>query len=93
MTRFDLIYVIRDTPEIEKDNRVASHILEIHRDSEHAARPAIYIDLFSKYLAFSKQIEPKLTTEAIDIIRNYYMKMRNVDSEGMITVTPRSLKV
>src|SRR5918992_1535342 len=80
LTRFDLIYVIRDTPEKEKDNRVASHILEIHRDSEHAARPAIYIDLFSKYLAFSKQIEPKLTTEAIDIIRNYYMKMRNVDS-------------
>ena len=92
LTRFDLIYVIRDTPEIEKDNRVASHILEIHRDSEHAARPAIYIDLFSKYLAFSKQIEPKLTTEAIDIIRNYYMKMRNVDSEGMITVTPRQLE-
>src|ERR687898_513483 len=92
LTRFDLIYVIRDTPEVEKDNRVASHILEIHRDSEHAARPAIYIDLFSKYLAFSKQIEPKLTTEAIDIIRNYYMKMRNVDSEGMITVTPRQLE-
>jgi replicative DNA helicase Mcm len=92
LTRFDLIYVIRDTPEKEKDNRVAGHILEIHRDSEHAARPAIYIDLFSKYLAFSKQIEPKLTTEAIDIIRNYYMKMRNVDSEGMITVTPRQLE-
>ena len=92
LTRFDLIYVIRDTPEVEKDNRVASHILEIHRDSEHAAHPAIYIDLFSKYLAFSKQIEPKLTTEAIDIIRNYYMKMRNVDSEGMITVTPRQLE-
>jgi replicative DNA helicase Mcm len=92
LTRFDLIYVIRDTPETEKDNRVASHILEIHRDSEHAAHPAIYIDLFSKYLAFSKQIEPKLTTEAIDIIRNYYMKMRNVDSEGMITVTPRQLE-
>ena len=33
LTRFDLVYVIRDTPEKEKDNRVASHILEIHRDS------------------------------------------------------------
>jgi replicative DNA helicase Mcm len=92
LTRFDLIYVIRDIPEKEKDSRIASHILEIHRDVGHAARPAIDIDLFSKYLAFSKQIEPKLTTEAIDIIRNYYMKMRNVDSEGMITVTPRQLE-
>ena len=26
------------------------------------------------------------------MIRNYYMKMRNVESEGMITVTPRQLE-
>jgi replicative DNA helicase Mcm len=92
LTRFDLIYVIRDSPEKEKDSRIASHILEIHQDAELAAQPAIDIDLFSKYLAFSKQIEPRLTIEAINIIRNYYMKMRNVDSEGMITVTPRQLE-
>ena len=92
LTRFDLVYVIRDTPEREKDSRVASHILEIHQDADHAAQPAIDIDLFSKYLAFSKQIEPRLTTDAINIIRNYYMKMRNAESDGMITVTPRQLE-
>jgi replicative DNA helicase Mcm len=84
--------VVRDIPEKEKDNRIASHILELHREAGRAAHPAIDIDLFCKYLAFSKQIEPRLTVEAIDIIRNYYMKMRNVDSEGMITVTPRQLE-
>jgi replicative DNA helicase Mcm len=92
LTRFDLIYVIRDMPEREKDSRIAGHILEIHRDVEHAAQPAIEIDLFRKYLAYAKQIEPKLTNEVISAIRDYYMKMRNVDSEGMITVTPRQLE-
>lgn len=92
LTRFDLIYVIRDMPEREKDSRIAGHILEIHRDVEHAAQPAIEIDLFRKYLAYAKQIEPKLTNEVIIAIRDYYMKMRNVDSEGMITVTPRQLE-
>src|SRR6476661_3415654 len=92
LTRFDLIYVVRDNPEQEKDSRIASHILEIHRDSERAAQSAIDIDLFGKYLSYSKQIEPSLTTGAIDMIRNYYMKMRNVESEGMITVTPRQLE-
>jgi replicative DNA helicase Mcm len=92
LTRFDLIYVIRDTPEREKDSRIASHILEIHRDVEHAAQPAIEMDLFRKYLAYAKQIEPKLTIEVINALRDYYMKMRNVDSEGMITVTPRQLE-
>src|ERR671910_1885159 len=92
LTRFDIIHVIRDTAEVEKDSRIANHILEIHRDIEHAAQPAIEIDLFRKYLAYAKQVEPKLTTEAIDILRAYYMKMRNVDSEGMITATPRQLE-
>ena len=92
LTRFDLIFIVRDSPEKEKDNLVASHILEIHRDTEHAARPVIDIDLFSKYLSYAKQIEPALTPEAIDIIRSYYMDMRRVESEGMITVTPRQLE-
>src|SRR6476661_6163258 len=92
LTRFDLIYVIRDTPEREKDSRIAGHILEIHRDVEHAAQPAIEMDLFRKYLAYAKQIEPKFTIEVINALRDYYMKMRNVDSEGMITVTPRQLE-
>jgi replicative DNA helicase Mcm len=92
LTRFDLIFIVRDSPDKEKDNLVASHILEIHRDTKHAARPAIDIDLFSKYLSYAKQIEPALTLEAIDIIRGYYMDMRRVESEGMITVTPRQLE-
>ncbi|MDQ3976153.1 MAG: minichromosome maintenance protein MCM, partial [Thermoproteota archaeon] len=92
LTRFDLIFIVRDNPDKEKDNLVASHILEIHRDTEKAARPAIDIDLFSKYLAYAKQIEPALTPEAIDIVRSYYMDMRRIESEGMITVTPRQLE-
>ncbi len=92
LTRFDLVFIVKDIPEKERDNLIASHILEIHRDAEHASKPAIDIDLFSKYLAFSKQVEPVLTPDAIDIIRSYYMDMRKVESEGMITVTPRQLE-
>jgi replicative DNA helicase Mcm len=92
LTRFDLIFIVRDSPDKEKDNLIASHILEIHRNTEQAARPAIDIDLFSKYLAYTKQIEPALTPEAIDIVRSYYMDMRRIESEGMITVTPRQLE-
>ncbi len=92
LTRFDIVYVIRDIPEREKDSRIASHILEIHRDPERSSRPAIDTDLFSKYLEYAKQVEPKLTQEAINMVRGYYMKMRNVDSDSMITVTPRQLE-
>lgn len=92
LTRFDLIFIVRDIPEKDRDSLIASHILEIHRDAEHAAKPAIEIDLFSKYLTYAKGKEPALTGEAIDIIRSYYMDMRKAESEGMITVTPRQLE-
>jgi replicative DNA helicase Mcm len=92
LTRFDLIFIVRDMPEKEKDNLIASHILEIHKDIEHAAKPAIEIDLFSKFLAYAKQGEPALTEDAVSLIREYYMNMRKVESEGMITVTPRQLE-
>lgn len=92
LTRFDLIFIVRDIPEKDKDNLIASHILEIHKDVAHAAKPAIEIDLFSKYLTYAKGREPVLTSEAIDIIRSYYMDMRKAESEGMITVTPRQLE-
>ncbi|MEO9363859.1 MAG: minichromosome maintenance protein MCM, partial [Nitrososphaera sp.] len=92
LTRFDLIFIVRDIPEKDKDNLIASHILEIHKDVAHAAKPAIDIDLFSKYLTYAKRMEPALTSEAIDIIRSYYMDMRKAESEGMITVTPRQLE-
>jgi replicative DNA helicase Mcm len=93
LTRFDIIYVIRDIPEKEKDSRIASHILDIHKDVRKTSQTAISIDLLSKYLAFAKQMaEPDLTREAVYVIRDYYMKMRNVDSDSMITVTPRQLE-
>lgn len=93
LTRFDLVYVIRDLPEKDKDSKIASHILEIHKDVQKSSQGAINIDLFGKYLAIAKQIsEPELTREAINIIRDYYMQMRNVDSDSMITVTPRQLE-
>ena len=94
LTRFDIIYVIRDIPEKEKDSKIAGHILEIHKDFQKTSQTvAINIDLLSKYLAFAKQVvEPELTREAVSVIRDYYMKMRNVDSDSMITVTPRQLE-
>ena len=92
LTRFDLIFIVRDTPDKDKDSLIAGHILQIHKDSERAAKPPIEVNLFSKYLSYARQRDPVLTTEATEIIRNYYMDMRKVESEGMITVTPRQLE-
>ena len=92
LTRFDLIFVVRDVPSKEKDTRIAKHILNLHRSSVPDTKSLIDVDILTKYLSYAKRIEPILTKEAEDKILEYYMKMRNVESEGMITVTPRQLE-
>jgi replicative DNA helicase Mcm len=92
LTRFDLIFVVRDVPSKEKDTRIAKHILNLHRSSVNDTKSLVDVDILTKYLSYVKKIEPVLTKEAEDKILEYYMKMRNVESEGMITVTPRQLE-
>lgn len=92
LTRFDLIFVVRDIPSKEKDSRIAKHIINLYTPGGNDTRSLIDSDILTKYLSYSKRINPTLTTEAQDKILAYYMKMRNVESEEMITVTPRQLE-
>ena len=49
------------------------------------------IDTLRKYLSYAKKIDPKLTKDATDVIKEFYMKMRTIESEAL-TVTPRQLE-
>jgi replicative DNA helicase Mcm len=92
LTRFDLIFVVRDIPSKERDTRIARHILNLHRTSGTDTKSLIDVDILTKYLTYTKRFDPILTSEAEEKILEYYMTMRNVESEGMITVTPRQLE-
>ena len=92
LTRFDLIFVVRDIPSKERDEKIARHIIELHTPQGTDKRSIIDVDILTKYLAYAKRISPILTKEAEEKILDYYLEMRNVDSEEMITVTPRQLE-
>jgi replicative DNA helicase Mcm len=92
LTRFDLIFVVRDIPSKEKDEKIARHIIKLHSPQGTDKRSVIDVDLLTKYLAFAKKGTPDLTKEAEEKILDYYLQMRNVESEEMITVTPRQLE-
>ncbi len=92
LTRFDLIFVVRDIPSKEKDSRIARHIINLHTPTGNDTRSLIDSDILTKYLGYAKRNNPILTKEAEEKILEYYMKMRTVESEEMITVTPRQLE-
>ena len=94
LTRFDLIFVVRDKPSKEKDTKIAKHIINLHTPKGIDSRSLIDSETLTKYLSYAKRIQPTLTKEAEEKILNYYMKMRSMgqDNDDIITVTPRQLE-
>jgi replicative DNA helicase Mcm len=94
LSRFDLIFVLRDVPEKELDAHMTDHILKLHMKGATAAEPPIPSDLLRKYIAYAKSITPVLTPEALERLKNFYLAMRS-SSEGEgspIAITARQLE-
>ncbi len=82
INRFDLIFPIRDLPNREKDEALASFILQMHKEGE-AKEGELESAFLRKYISYAKQrIKPRITQEALEEIKRYYMKMRSSGGEG-----------
>ena len=94
LSRFDLLFIMKDVPEPDADRRMSEHILTLHRLKAPPEAPPLMPELLRKYIAYAKRIDPVLTEEAVTEIRQYYMKMRSLSgsTESPIAITPRQLE-
>ncbi len=87
INRFDLIFVLRDIPNRDKDAMIAHHVL-MHQSykGEVAIIPP---EQLRKYLTYVKQnVFPVLTDEAIGDIKEFYVNLRNTGSTGDEAIRP-----
>ncbi len=76
LSRFDIIFIIRDLPNRSQDEAIAKHVLEEH--VQEIVRDMIEPKLLRKYISYAKQkIKPKLTEEAVEEIKSFYVNLRN----------------
>jgi replicative DNA helicase Mcm len=105
LSRFDLIFALRDAPNRARDEAIARHILASHRRGEalavkdskaledtEAIRPSIEVSLLRKYIAYSKRIVPQMTDAAMDIIETAYITLRSKSHDGALAITARQLE-
>ncbi len=95
LSRFDLIFVVRDVPDIDLDAKMSEHILTLHRKGTNPEEIPIRQDLLRKYISYAKRVEPILSDEAEKELREFYLKMRSVSgaaSDSPIAITPRQLE-
>jgi len=82
INRFDLIFTIRDMPDKDKDDKIAQHVLDIQMNPE-TLKSDIPPKLIKKYIAYVKQkIFPKLTKDAVQEIKKFYVGLRNMPTMG-----------
>lgn len=94
LSRFDLLFIMKDVPEPDSDSRMSDHILTLHRMKAPPEEPPLLPEILRKYIAYAKRIEPGLTVEAVNELRQYYLKMRSMSgsTESPIAITPRQLE-
>ena len=93
LSRFDLIFIIEDKPNAERDHDLAGHILKIHQDS--TIPYIIEPELMRKYIAYArKSVQPTLTKEAAEVLQDFYVTMRSgaIDEESPVPITARQLE-
>lgn len=93
LSRFDLIFVIEDKPNAEKDKKLAAHILNIHKNTSIPFE--IDPELLRKYIAYARrQVHPEITHGAIEILQEFYVGMRSSadDDDSPVPITARQLE-
>jgi replicative DNA helicase Mcm len=93
LSRFDLIFLIKDLPEKEVDQKMAEHILHLHKTGASPVEAVIDPKMMKKYTSYAKHIQPILTDEAMKRFEDFYVQMRTTESrDSPIAITARQLE-
>lgn len=101
LSRFDLIFTIKDVLDETRDRKMADHILLGHKTglqkepvTDEAILPAINLDLLRKYIAFARRtVHPVLTEEASEKIKEFYVELRRMgEKDKTFAITARQIE-
>lgn len=92
LSRFDLIFIMRDNPDEEKDAATSDVVLDIATDTSNL----LSLEQLKNYIAVSKTIKPLLTQEVAEHLKEYYVTVRQASVEGgeasAVSITVRQLE-
>ncbi len=97
LSRFDLIWIMVDTIEATKDRELAQFILNMHQMKKAKSppeNPPVSQDFLKKYIAYANRyVLPQLTTEAAEVIENFYVDLRkSAEGGAAVPITARQLE-
>ncbi|KAG8665716.1 minichromosome maintenance protein 5 [Fusarium poae] len=104
LSRFDMIYIVKDEHSREKDETMAKHVLGIQmngRGTEEMAESEIPIDKMRRYITYCKtRCAPRLSAEAAEKLSSHFVSIRRqvhaaemeANTRSSIPITVRQLE-
>jgi len=96
LDRFDLVFTLKDSPDPEKDEKIADTVIEqraqsgllargdLDADEKDAGSPEVSPERMRAWVAYARQTcDPVLTDESVKRrLKNYYVEIRQANEDG-----------
>jgi len=78
LSRFDILFLILDTPSVEDDERLAQHIAYVHIHEEHPPMEfePLKAEDIRNYIAAARQVRPVVPQNVADYLVSSYADLR-----------------
>ncbi|KAI8897959.1 MCM2/3/5 family-domain-containing protein [Globomyces pollinis-pini] len=79
LSRFDLIFIVRDEHNEERDQTIAKHVIGVHmnRDTQEVIEGDLDIQKMRSYISYCKtKCAPRLSPEASEKLTSHFVEMR-----------------
>ncbi|KAH0171316.1 MCM-domain-containing protein, partial [Aureobasidium melanogenum] len=96
LSRFDLIFIVKDEHDRGRDERIAKHVMGIHmggsgnQDQQQAA-PTIPVEKMKRYISYCKtRCAPRLSPEAAEKLSSHFVSIRRQVAQAEASANQRS---
>ncbi|KAM0707822.1 hypothetical protein Q7P35_004471 [Cladosporium inversicolor] len=107
LSRFDLIFIVRDTHDRNRDETIAKHVMNLHMNGQantnnpEAAQAEISVEQMKRYISYAKsRCAPRLSPEAAEKLSSHFVSIRrqvaraeaDANQRSSIPITVRQLE-
>jgi DNA replication licensing factor MCM4 len=98
LSRFDLIYLILDSPNPDQDRQLAQHLVGLYYERPLVVVPPLNAEVLRDYIDYAREnINPLLSNQATEQLLASYLELRNPPGGASgtgrtIAATPRQLE-
>jgi len=78
LSRFGLVFLVRDIPSMDDDLAIAKHIMQVRRGE---ITPELSVEEMMKFINYAKTISPIIPNDVDDVLTKWWSELRQVQQK------------